>query len=377
MHDALLKRLQDDLRQREVAGLQRQLSLSQLIDFTSNDYLGLARSRDLSDMIASRSSLLHDNLNGATGSRLLSGNSELAEEVEQQLADIFKSETALLFNSGYAANLGVLSSLPQRNDTILYDERAHTSIKDGARLSVARRFSFRHNDLDDLENKLRRATGHCFVAVESIYSMDGDRCPLVDLVALVDRHNATIVLDEAHSTGIAGLRGEGMAVSLGVAERVGVRIYTFGKAMGCHGACVAGPALLREYFINNSRPFIYTTALPPHALLAISCAFSFLESRPGLAPQLAGNIAQFSQAMAANPAYKRSDTAIQCVQIPGNSHVNAAASHLRGKGFDVRPIRTPTVPTGYERIRICLHAFNEEEDIRTLADEINKLNIES
>lgn len=376
MHDVLINRLHDELRQREVAGLKRQLSLNQLIDFTSNDYLGLAHSRELSSMISSRSAVLHDNINGATGSRLLSGNSALAEQVERQLADIFQSESALLFNSGYAANLGVLSSLPQRSDTIIYDELAHASIKDGARLSLARRLSFRHNDLDDLDNKLRQATGHCFVVAESVYSMDGDRCPLADLVTLVENHNATLVLDEAHSTGVVGIRGEGMALSSGLAERIGIRIYTFGKAMGCHGACVAGPAVLCEYMINTARPFIYTTALPPHALLTISCAFSFLERRPYLAQRLAANIAQFSNAMAGNPAYKGSDTAIQCIRIPGNTQVNAAAAHLRGKGFDVRPIRTPTVPAGSERIRVCLHTFNEAEDIGMLADEINKLNIE-
>src|SRR6187431_2577387 len=159
MAETLLDRLQKELTQRESAGLQRHLTLDTLIDFTSNDYLGLARSRALFEMIAAKSLALHDNLNGATGSRLLSGNSALAEEVEHQLATVFDGDTALLFNSGYAANLGVLSSLPRRNDTIIYDELAHASIKDGARLSLARRLSFRHNDLQDLEDKLHRVSG--------------------------------------------------------------------------------------------------------------------------------------------------------------------------------------------------------------------------
>lgn len=372
MTQSLFNRLHDELMQRHQAGLQRHLSLDKLIDFTSNDYLGLARSRELFDQIAHESLKLQDNLNGATGSRLLSGNSALAEKVEHQLAATFHAEATLLFNSGYAANLGVLSALPTRNDTIIYDEYAHASIKDGARLSLARKLSFRHNDLEDLEQKLKHATGHPFIVVESIYSMDGDRCPLVDLVALAERMDATIVLDEAHTTGVEGIGGGGMALSLGVAERVGVRIFTFGKAMGCHGACVAGPKVLRDYLINASRPFIYTTALPPHALITISCAFNYLQSHPGLSRELQSNIKQFSDAMSIIPTFASTDTAIQRVIIPGNDQVNRVATNLRGKGFDIRPIRKPTVSAGAERIRICLHTFNSAEEITMLAHEINK-----
>jgi 8-amino-7-oxononanoate synthase len=372
MADRLLQRLQEELTQRETGGLQRHLTLGTLIDFTSNDYLGLSRSRALCEMIAARSLALQGNVNGATGSRLLSGNSALAEEVERQLAAVFEGETALLFNSGYAANIGVLSALPTRNDTILYDELAHASIKDGARLSLARRLSFRHNDFEDLENKLLRASGHCFIVVESIYSMDGDPCPLVELIEVAERHNATVILDEAHSTGVEGPAGGGMALSLGVADRIGVRIYTFGKAMGCHGACVVGPTVLRQYLINTSRPFIYTTALPPHALMTISCAFTYLAAHPELAGQLATNVQRFSAAMSEKSAFVSSGTAIQRLIIPGNERVTTAAARLRNKGFDVRPIRRPTVPEGTERIRICLHAFNTPEDIAALAHELNK-----
>jgi 8-amino-7-oxononanoate synthase len=372
MAETLLDRLQTELAQRESAGLRRYLTLDALIDFTSNDYLGLARSRELFEIITTKSRALHDKLNGATGSRLLSGNSALAEEVEHQLAAVFQGDTALLFNSGYAANLGVLSALPRRNDTIIYDELAHASIKDGARLSLARRLSFRHNDLQDLENKLLRASGHCFIVVESIYSMDGDRCPLVELIEIAERNGATVILDEAHSTGIDGTSGGGMALSLGVADRIGVRIYTFGKAIGCHGACVVGSPVLRQYLINTSRPLIYTTALSPHALLAISCSFSYLQAHPQLADQLASNIQQFSHSLSKLPTFVSTGTAIQRIIVPGNDRVNAAAAHLRGKGFDVRPIRKPTVPEGSERIRICLHAFNTREDIKALAHELNK-----
>lgn len=374
MRTQLRERLQSELKEWTAAGQLRELSLNTLVDFTSNDYLGLARSRELFDMITNETNSFKDRLNGATGSRLLSGNSSLAEEVERQLSEILQAESILLFNSGYAANLGVLSALPHRNDTIIYDEFAHASIKDGARLSLARRLSFRHNDLEDLESKLKHAgSGHVFIVVESIYSMDGDRCPLVELVALAEKANATVILDEAHSTGLEGKNGAGMAVRLGVADKVGVRIHTFGKAMGCHGACVAGPQELRQYLINTSRPLIYTTAQPPHALLTLSCAFKYLQSHPELIERLNENIECFAEAMAVGPrTFASTGTAIQRVLIPGNERVNQVAAILRGKGFDIRPIRRPTVPVGSERIRICLHAFNREEDIRTLAGEINK-----
>ena len=276
--------LTKQLALREEEGIRRFLKADQhgLIDFTSNDYLGLARSLELFQAIEQKVSDSAFKLNGATGSRLLSGNSDYAEQIENKLSGIFKSEASLLFNSGYAANVGVLSSLPQRGDTILYDALAHACMKDGARLSLAKRFNFKHNDLHDLESKIKLATGKVFIAVESIYSMDGDQCPLKDLVDLAEKYGAVIILDEAHSTGVLGDRGAGLAVSLGLENKIDVRIYTFGKAMGIHGACVAGSSTLKDYLINFARPFIYTTARPPHSLISIECAFDFLHQNIGL-----------------------------------------------------------------------------------------------
>lgn len=375
MSTPLLDRIQAELEKRRLEGLERELHLNELIDFSSNDYLGLARSEALHKMVLSRAQELQAPYTGSTGSRLISGNSRLAEQVEEQLAKLFQGESALLFNSGYSANLGVLSSLPGRNDTILYDELSHASIKDGARLSLAQKISFKHNDLNDLESKLRRADGHCFIVAESIYSMDGDRSPVTDLTRLANQYQATIVLDEAHSTGIEGKQGEGLAVALKVEKDIAIRIYTFGKAMGCHGACVVGPRAFRQYMINTSRPFIYTTSLPPHALLTISCAFHYLSQHSELRQQLHANRTQFTQAMKGNPAFHTAPSAIQRVIIPGNEEVTRAASQLRGKGFDVRAIRKPTVSEGSERLRICLHAFNTAQQIAALAEALNKLNI--
>lgn len=366
--------LKSELDTRKTRNLFRELrNLTGLIDFCSNDYLGLARSTALYQLIYQRCQNNNERLNGATGSRLLSGNSPLAEEVERKLALIFGSEAALILNSGYTANLAIFSSLPGRNDTILYDELAHASIKDGARLSLAKRFSFRHNDLDDLEAKLRRATGNIFVAVESVYSMDGDECPLEDFKSLTARYGAFVVLDEAHSTGTRGANGSGIATSLPSYKEIAVRLYTFGKGMGVHGACIAGSRYLIDYIVNFSRPFIYTTALPPHSLVAIDCAFEYLSENIQLQSDLLKNIDKFLKGIADLPNRTASRSAIQTVIVPGNHHARRAAAELQEQGFDVRPILSPTVPAGSERLRICIHTYNTSDEIVKLTEELKKL----
>ncbi|HEY9048682.1 MAG TPA: 8-amino-7-oxononanoate synthase [Ohtaekwangia sp.] len=366
--DRLQKELSKRLKAREEEGLLRTLKhTSGLIDFTSNDYLGLARSEDLFNAIHQKLNTLPARSNGATGSRLLAGNNSYYEEVESTLAGIFHAQAALIFNSGYSANLAVLSSLPQRGDTILYDELAHACIKDGTRLSMAKRFSFRHNDLNDLEAKLKRSEGNIFIAVESIYSMDGDACPLQELITLAEKYNAFIIVDEAHSTGVTGEKGSGLAVSLNVHDRIAVRIYTFGKAMGIHGACVTGSDELRNYLINFARPFIYTTALPPHSVVAIDCAFRYLQENIQTQEQLKKNIQLYLHATRDLPNKTISASAIQTAVYPGNDHVRSVAHALQQKGFDVRPILSPTVPKGTERLRICLHAFNTAQQIEELS----------
>jgi 8-amino-7-oxononanoate synthase len=372
--DALRRQLQERLNVREQEGLLRSLKYtSALIDFTSNDYLGLARSESLFSQIQHALDLHITKSNGATGSRLLAGNTKHYESVEAKLAEIFKAEASLILNSGYAANLAVLSSLPQRNDTILYDELAHACIKDGARLSLAKRFSFRHNDLDDLESKLKRAEGSIYIAVESVYSMDGDQCPLQELVTLAEMYNAFIILDEAHSTGVYGEHGSGFAVSQNLHDRIAVRIYTFGKAMGIHGACIAGSKELRNYLINFARPFIYTTALPLHSVTAIECAFEYLQNNIHLQQQLRDNITLYQQAVRELSNKTESNSSIQTAIFPGNAYSKKVATELQQKGFDVRPILSPTVPKGSERLRICLHTFNTQNEIEALAGALKSL----
>jgi 8-amino-7-oxononanoate synthase len=348
-----------------------------LEDFVSNDYLGLARSMELYNSINVRLDTLRLHQNGATGSRLLSGNSEYTEYVEQKLAKIFQAESSVIFNSGYNANLAVLSSIPQKGDTILYDELSHASIKDGARLSLASRFPFHHNDVNDLEKKLQRIKeGHIFIAIESIYSMDGDESKLVEIVEVAEKFNASIILDEAHSTGLVGSKGEGLAVNKNLHTKIDIRIYTFGKAMGIHGACVVGTKALRDFLINFARPFIYTTAMPPHNIAAIESAFDFLHDHPELQQTLARKIDLYLSSIEVNQRAK-SNSAIQTIIIPGNDSVKNTSKRLQSQGFDVRPIVSPTVPTGKERLRICLHSFNPDQQILNLTRTLNSMLVET
>lgn len=366
--------LAQKIARRTEEGLLRKLTTSQdLIDFSSNDYLGLARSADLFKLISKKTESLPQKLNGATGSRLLSGNTPYAEALEKKLATFFRSDAALVFNSGYAANQAVLSSIPQKDDTILYDELAHACIKDGARLSLATRHPFRHNDLNDLEMKIKRIkAGKIFIAVESIYSMDGDECPLEQLTTLAGKYGAALILDEAHSTGVVGHNGSGSAIAMGLEHKIDVRIHTFGKALGVHGACVAGSARLVEYLINFARAFIYTTAMPPHSLVSIDCALDYLNTNPGLQPLLRSRIGLFLKHV--NFSNRTiSNSAIQTAIFPGNDVARQAALALQQKGFDVRPILSPTVPKNAERLRICLHSFNRDEDILALAEALTLL----
>lgn len=362
--------LSNRLAMREEAGLLRALRRTIApIDFTSNDYLGLARSPGLFTAIEQKLEQLTPPLNGATGSRLLSGNGLYTEQVEATLARIFSAEAALIFQSGYSANLSVLSAMPQRGDTILCDELVHASIKDGMRLSLAKHHNFRHNDLQDLEERLQRASGNVFIVVESIYSMDGDTCPLGQLVALAERYGAFVILDEAHSTGAIGEGGSGLAVALGLHNKIAVRIYTFGKAMGIHGACVAGTQGVVEYLVNFARPFIYTTALPPHSIAAIDSAFAYVQEHGARLQQaLQSTIEYFVQQVQDLPHVSLNNSAIQTALYPGNAQVRYVARQWQAAGLDVRPILSPTVPAGAERMRICLHTFNTREEIDLLAN---------
>ena len=358
------------LQQRLLDGNYRALKAENgLIDFCSNDYLGFARSPALRNLIDEEINSFTNTKNGATGSRLLSGNSTYTEETEQYIADLHGAESALIFNSGYDANLGLFSSLPQRGDTIILDELAHASIIDGARLSFASRYTFKHNDLTSLEDKLKQAKGICYVAIESVYSMDGDTPPIAEIVSLIEKYNANLIVDEAHAVGLYGFG----LIDNDLQGKVFARVVTFGKALGCHGAVVLGSTLLRQYLINFARSFIYTTALPPHAIASVKTAYQYLQQSGNEIEKLKSNIRLFKQSVN-NNKYQliNSESAIQCLLLNSNEQAKAIATTLQNTGLDVRAILSPTVPAGSERIRICLHSFNTEQEITLLTDTINK-----
>lgn len=367
------------LEERDRAGSTRKLlATNGLVDFVSNDYLGLSRSKTLFERIKGYDYSKEVNINGSTGSRLLAGNSATAQSLENKLAHLFKSEAALLFNSGYVANLALISCVPQRGDTILYDSLSHVCLKEGAFLSKANRFPFRHNDCEDLEAKLKQATGNVYIIIESVYSMDGDLAPFGDIIELAQKYEAKIIVDEAHSTGLYGDAGSGKLCALGLEENLFARVHTFGKAMGVHGAVVCGSKELIDYLINFARPFIYTTALPLHSLFSIDAAFDHLSENIELQKISKEKIfyfnSLFNQKIGKNENMLRmeSNTPIQPIVVPGNARVKSIAESLQKSGFDVRPILSPTVKEGSERLRISIHTHNTEEEIAELINELAK-----
>jgi 8-amino-7-oxononanoate synthase len=338
-----------------------------LIDFASNDYLGFSQSEIIFDEV--HQLVLNRNIknNGATGSRLLSGNHKLYQETETAIAEFHQSEAALIFNSGYDANLGFFSSVPQKGDLILYDELCHASIRDGIQLSNAKAYKFQHNDFEDLERLiLRNQEGVIYVVTESVFSMDGDTPNLEELVAVSNKYNCYLVIDEAHALGVFGEKGEGLVQMLGLQDHFFARIMTFGKGLGCHGAAILGSTELKSYLVNFARSFIYTTGLPPHSVATILVAYQYLETEKDTLHLLRKNIVHFNQEknlLGLKPMFVRSKSAIQSAIIPGNEKVKAIARQLQDKGFDVKAILSPTVPEGQERLRFCLHSFNTNEGI--------------
>lgn len=368
--------LQQALQKRTELNALRSLRINDLpIDFCSNDYLGYSRSPGLQKAIEEEwnASPLHNS--GAAGSRLLAGNTAYAEQLEHYLAAFHQAEAGLIYNSGYDANLGLFSSLGQGEVVFLYDELIHASVHDGIKLSKATAYLFKHNDLQHLEERLKLVKGTVYVAVESIYSMDGDRAPLVEMVRLCGQYNAQLIVDEAHATGITPNGGKGVVQQLELQENIFARVHTFGKALGCHGAVVLGSELLRNYLINFSRSFIYTTALPLHSLVAIHQSYQWMQKDKESVVQLNKNIQLVKKELSGNQAIQliNSESPIQSIIVSGNESVKSCTAKLMEKGLDVRPILSPTVPKGKERMRICIHSFNTEQEMELLLTGIQQV----
>ncbi|MFT5566524.1 MAG: 8-amino-7-oxononanoate synthase [Glaciecola sp.] len=357
--------LKEELELRKKKGILRVLPESNPgIDFLSNDYLGFAK-------IDSPLS----GFSGSTGSRLLSGNSEAIENLESKIADIHKSENALLFTSGFTANLGLISCIAKKGDTLILDELCHASLIDGARMSFARRLSFKHNDLAELEKKFKAASGRVFVIIESIYSMDGDKAPLQKINNLCEKFNANLIVDEAHAIGVFGEYGQGLCQEQNIHSGLFARVVTYGKAMGTHGAAILCSNTLKEFLVNFSRPFIYSTAPSPHQVESISLAYDRLLKNAESRDKLINLISYWNEK---KPLLKYghwmgSNSPIQSLIIPDNDVLQVITATLQKHNFWIKPIKSPTVKEGSERIRFCIHSYNSMKEIDVLFNTLTQI----
>ena len=361
----ILQILQNKLNKRIEEGLYRELKdYSEFCDFSSNDYLGFSRDQN---------KLTHS---GSTGSRLISGNSEDIERLESEIANFHQAESGLIFNSGYVANLGLFSTVPNRGDTVLYDELIHASIRDGIRLSNADSFSFKHNNVGHLEEKLSKSKGNIFVVVESVYSMDGDSPDLLKVSKACKNFGANLIVDEAHAVGVVGEKGDGLVAKLHLQREVFATVVTFGKALGSHGAIILGSEVLRNYLINYCRSFIYTTAPSPETITTIRKQYDKLATlydsncdEHNLALELKNF---FVSKMGTSRELIMGDNGcVVSVIIPGIENVKKVSKNLIINGLHVKEILSPTVPKGTERLRICFHSFNSVEEVNKLIDCLN------
>lgn len=363
----LEQRLENYLSERKSNQTYRQLyPANNLIDFTSNDYLGIAKSAWVKQQIQNELKLNYQyHPIGATGSRLLNGNNELYVQLEAMLASFHHAEAALMFNSGYNANVGLIGTIARKNDIIFYDELVHASIHQGIKMSEATAIPFKHNDIDDVQKKIKayQTDNTQFIITESLFSMDGDIAPLADFAAISKQYNAQLIVDEAHATGIFGKKGSGLCHQLDIENECFARVYTFGKAMGTHGAVVVGSTLLKNYLINYSKPFIYSTALNLYDLLSIKVAYQYIASFSFARNRLFNNISYFNSLFNLD---SKVEGPIFYKLFRNATDTKAMAKKLYECGIDAKAITYPTVAKGKERIRIVMHSYNTTDELNLL-----------
>jgi 8-amino-7-oxononanoate synthase len=360
-------------------GRRRSLAAFSGIDFSSNDYLGLANSRELKE--AARSALARDVPVGSGGSRLLRGNHREHEALESEAAAFFGAESALFFAGGFIANLALFSTLPQRGDLVVHDALIHASVHDGMRMGKAERAEARHNDAQSFEDAIfdwRAAggTGTPWIAVESLYSMDGDRAPLDDLVAIARRHDGVLVIDEAHATGVLGPMGRGLGAHLEGQPDV-IALHTCGKALGAMGALLTGPQVLCDFLINRSRQFIYATSPSPLATAIVRAALLICRFDDARRKKLASLVAFTGKQLAEHCGIDASGSHIQPVLVGADERATRLAAAIQSRGYDIRAVRPPTVPEGTARLRLSLTLNVDETQVeamvQALAEELKRL----
>lgn len=358
----------------EERGRRRFLSPAYGVDFCSNDYLGL---KHHPRMRAAIGRALEEGMEvGSGGSRLLRGNHPAHEELETQAARWFGAGASMFMATGYLANLAVMSCLPQRRDAIVYDELMHASGKEGIRASLARSSRARHNDPEAFEAEIKRwrADGrrNIFIYVESVYSMDGDMAPLTELARLAAQHDAFLVIDEAHATGVHGPGGKGLAATLEGQDNI-ICIHTCGKALGAAGALVTLPVLLRDFMVNNARSFIFTTAPSPLMALAVSEALCIIDNEPERLQRLQGLMSLAHERLAAIDGAERTVSQILPLLVGGDAAAVALAEAIQAEGYDVRAVRPPTVPEGTARLRLSITLNATLADVEGVAKCISSL----
>lgn len=341
-------------------------------DFSSNDYLGLSRSEELRQIALD--ALQRDVALGSGGSRLLRGNDPEHEALEAEAAAFFGSESALYFSGGFTANAALFSTLPQRGDLVAYDALIHASAHDGMRSGRTGRVAFAHNDAQAAEDAIRTwrkagGKGRVWIAVESLYSMDGDHAPLADLATVADRHDAFLLIDEAHSTGVAGPDGRGLASDLEGRDNV-VTLHTCGKALGLQGGLLCCPSVLRDFIVNYCRPFIFATAPSPLMAAMVRGVLGLLRNQPERRERLRKLVTFVSDEVGARWGVTPSNSQIQPVIVGSNHRAMAIAAALQKRGFDIRGIRPPTVPEGTARLRVALTLNNDEATTSAMIDAV-------
>lgn len=350
----------------------RSLEILNGVNFCSNDYLGLAADPRLKHAVVE--AVVSARQMGATGSRLLSGNSREWQELESEFAEFVGTESALYFGSGYAASVGLLSAILQPGDVVFSDALNHASLIDGMRLSGADKIIYPHGDMQFLEDALReksRGTGSKVIVTESIFSMEGDVARMEDLLRLAKTYSAELIVDEAHALGVRGPQGRGIVAGLNHQREILAVVYTCGKALASAGAFVCGDAKLKDFLVNRARTFLFSTALPPYFARQIHAALSIARKEDSRRKHLHEiSIALRAELSAAGLNYGASSTQIVPVILAANEAAVNVAAQLQAAGFAVRAIRPPTVPAGTARLRVSLTSRITLADVHRLVGAI-------
>jgi len=364
--------LKKGLRALEERSQLRSLAEIQGVNFCSNDYLGLAEHPELRALVVQ--AVERAQRVGGTGSRLLSGQVEAWRQLEEEFAKFAGTESALFFGSGYAANVGLLSSLVGKDDVVYSDELNHASLIDGLRLSGARKVIYPHVDLNALEESLREEVGAPWrkvIVTESVFSMDGDVAPLAQIAEIANKYSAAIIVDEAHATAVHGPGGRGVAADARIEPQTLAVMHACGKALGSAGAFVCGPAVLKEHLINHARTFIFSTALPPYFAKQVGAALRIASGMEQERRELAQRALRFTSSLQAQGFDVGGSTSqIVPVVLGKNEDTVNAAEHLQRDGFAVRAIRPPTVPEGRARLRLSLTIKIPESELNRLVNSL-------